>query len=130
MSHGVVHFEISADDPEKLGGFYKDLFGWTIQKVPMGEMDYYMVQTVKTDEKGMPQEPGINGGLTKRMSPEQVPVNYIEVESVDQYLAKAKQLGAKEMMGKSPVPQMGWFALLIDPAGNQFGIWQNDPSAK
>jgi predicted enzyme related to lactoylglutathione lyase len=129
MSHGIVHFELPADDPEKLGKFYTDLFGWTIQKVPMGEMDYYMVQTVKTNEQGIPQEPGINGGMTKRMDPNQALVNYVQVESVDEYLAKAKKLGATEMMGKSPVPQMGWFALLVDPSGNQFGIWQDDPSA-
>jgi len=28
-----------------------------------------------------------------------------------------------------PVPGMGWFATCTDPHGNEFGLWQNDPSA-
>ena len=52
MSHGVVHFEIAADDPEKLSKFYGDLFGWKIQKMPMDGMDYWTVETVATDDKG------------------------------------------------------------------------------
>jgi predicted enzyme related to lactoylglutathione lyase len=28
-----------------------------------------------------------------------------------------------------PVPQMGWFSVCRDPHGNDFGLWQNDPSA-
>ena len=28
-----------------------------------------------------------------------------------------------------PVPSMGWFATCKDPHGNDFGLWQNDPSA-
>jgi len=39
----------------------------------------------------------------------------------------------KELGGSAsdamPVPQMGWFATCTDPHGNEFGIWQNDPSA-
>jgi predicted enzyme related to lactoylglutathione lyase len=27
------------------------------------------------------------------------------------------------------VPSMGWFALCKDVEGNEFGLWQNDPSA-
>lgn len=132
MSHGVVHFEIPADDPDKLSSFYRDLFDWKIQKFPMeGGQDYWMLSTVPTDEKGMPTEPGgINGGLTKRMNPGQLPINYVSVESVDDYVAKATKLGASVMLGKMPVPGMGWFAQLTDPQGNPFAIWQDDTSAK
>ena len=28
-----------------------------------------------------------------------------------------------------PVPGMGWFATCKDNQGNDFGLWQNDPSA-
>jgi predicted enzyme related to lactoylglutathione lyase len=28
-----------------------------------------------------------------------------------------------------PVPTMGWFAHCTDPSGNEFGLWQTDPSA-
>ena len=130
MSHGVVHFEIPATDPEKLSQFYTSLFGWKIEKMPMEGMDYYVTSTVETDEQGMPKEAGaINGGISPRMSPDQKPANYVNVESVEEYAGKAKELGATLVMDKMPVPGMGWFAMMIDPEGNTFGLWQTDPSA-
>lgn len=130
MSHGVVHFDLPADDPDQLAAFYSGLFGWQITKVPMGDMDYWMVQTVPSDNQGMPTQPGaINGGLYKRQAPQQLPVNYVEVESVEEYTAKAKALGASVIIEKMPVPGMGWFAQLVDPQGNMLGIWQTDPAA-
>ena len=129
--HGVVHFEIPADDPDKLSQFYAQLFGWKIQKMDMGGMPYHVVETVPMDEKGMPTETGgIGGGIAKRMSPDQRPTNYVDVESVDEYVEKAKKLGAQEAMGKMPVPGMGYFAILMDPEGNSFGVWQTDASAQ
>jgi predicted enzyme related to lactoylglutathione lyase len=128
--HGVVHFEIPADDPDKAAEFYRQLFGWEITKFPMGEQDYWVVATGPVDENQMPTEPGmINGGLAKRMAPCQSVVNYVQVESVDDYAKKAESLGAQVLMPKMAVPQMGWFAQLKDTEGNVFGLWQNDTSA-
>ena len=28
-----------------------------------------------------------------------------------------------------PVPGMGWFSTCRDTQGNEFGLWQHDPSA-
>lgn len=130
MDHGVVHFEIVADDPDKLATFYSDLFGWKIQKVPMEGMPYWMVQTVDSDEQGMPKQPGgINGGITQKMSPDHRPINYVFVESVSDYVAKAQKLGGTVLMDKTPIPGMGYFAQVMDPQGNYFGLFQGDPTA-
>ena len=32
MDHTIVHFEIPADDPARATKFYRELFGWEIQK--------------------------------------------------------------------------------------------------
>jgi predicted enzyme related to lactoylglutathione lyase len=53
-------------------------------------------------------------------------VNYVGVESVDEYARKAKRLGAEEVMPKTPVKGMGWFAWLRDTEGNVFAIWEVD----
>jgi hypothetical protein len=63
------------------------------------------------------------------MFPGQAPLNYIAVEDVDDFVRKAERLGAKVLMGKHPVPGMGWFAQLTDPEGNIFAIWETDPNA-
>jgi predicted enzyme related to lactoylglutathione lyase len=48
---------------------------------------------------------------------------------VDEYVRKAKRLGAQEVMPKTPVKGMGWFAYLKDTEGNVFAIWEMDGKA-
>ncbi len=122
MDAPVVHFEIPAQNPEKLSGFYTGIFGWKIEKVP--GMEYWMVNT-----KSNKEAPGINGGLMKKMNEGQVPTNYVNVSSVDDWSKKVTAAGGQVIMPKSPVPQMGWFAVCLDPEGNVFGLWQDDPRA-
>ncbi len=132
MDHTVVHFEIAADDPERVAKFYRDLFGWEIKKwegSAAGGIEYWMVRTVPTDAEGRPIRPGVNGGLMRRMFPGQAPVNYISVASVDEFVQKAERLGAKVLMRKEPVPGMGWFAQMTDTEGNVFAIWETDAKA-
>ena len=61
----------------------------------------------------------------KRQNPEHKPVNYIAVESVDEYVKKIEQLGGRIVVPKMEVPNVGWWALALDPDGNQFAIMQN-----
>ncbi len=129
MSNPVAHFEIYGDDPQKLAGFYQDLFGWKIESVP--GMEYWMISTVPTDDKGMPTQPGgINGGMMKRPMPEARQwLNYVSVPSLDTAVEKLRSLGGSVLRAKTPVPKMGWFAVVADPEMNTFGIWQDDPNA-
>jgi hypothetical protein len=138
MDHMIVHFEIPADQPERAAKFYRELFGWEISRYegPTEGMDYrdenfeyWTVKTVPSEAEGHPTQPGVNGGLMRRMFPGQVPVNYILVDDVDEFIGKAERLGAKVLMGKSPVTGMGWFAQLTDTEGNVFAIWQTDSNA-
>jgi predicted enzyme related to lactoylglutathione lyase len=124
MDHTIVHFEIPADDVEKLRKFYSGLFGWKIERTP-GPVEYWGIATVPVNEKGMPQRPGVNGGMMKRQNPEHKPVNYIAVESVDEYVKKIKALGGRVIAPKMEVPGIGWWALALDPEGNQFAIMQS-----
>ena len=124
MDHTVVHFEIPADDVEKLRRFYSELFGWKIEKM-LGPVEYYGIETVPVNEKGMPERPGVNGGMMKRQNPDHKPVNYIAVESVDEYVKKIEALGGRVIAPKMEVPGVGWWALALDPEGNQFAIMQS-----
>ena len=119
----IVHFEIPADNVEKLKKFYSKLFGWKIEKVE--RMEYWTIETVPTDEKGKPLRPGVNGGMMKKENPDQKPVNYIAVESVDEYMKKIKALGGKITAPKQEVPDVGWIASALDPEGNPFAILQS-----
>ena len=125
LDHTIVHFEIPADDIEKLKKFYGDLFGWKIEKFP-GPSVYYMLQTVPVDDKMMPIRAGVNGGLFPKKDARDPAmakqINYILVESVDEYSKKIEALGGKIKFPKMEIPGLGWWALVLDPEGNYFGI--------
>ena len=85
------------------------------------------IATVPLDEKGNPVRPGVFGGMYKKQMPEQKSVNYISVESVDEYSKKITALGGKIIVPKMEILGIGWFALASDPEGNQFGIFETPP---
>lgn len=118
----VVHFEIPATDPDAVIAFYEKAFGWTFHKWD-GPMDYWLVST------GDAAEAGIDGGLMRRMDPEQPVTNVIAVASVDQHVAKIAGAGGEIVVPKMPVPGVGWLAYFKDPDGNISGIMQNDATA-
>ena len=133
MDRTIVHFEIPANNPDKLSAFYRDLFGWKIEKMqfkdPTGKsMDYWMIETragtAGNMEKAMTTA-GVNGGMMRKMMPTQQVTNYVMVESVDDFCKKAEKLGAKVIIPKTPLPDMGAFAVAVDPDGNPFGLFES-----
>ena len=53
---------------------------------------------------------------------------YFDVDDINAGAARVKELGG-EASDAMPVPGMGWFATCKDSQGNDFGLWQTDPSA-
>jgi predicted enzyme related to lactoylglutathione lyase len=121
MDHTIIHFEIPAADVEKLKAFYEQVFGWTITQTA-GPIEYWVIQTVAIDSKGMLIRPGVNGGMYKRMGPESKPVNYISVESINDFLEKIMKAGGKVTQSKQEVQEVGWIAAAEDPEGNAFAL--------
>ena len=124
VDHTIVHFDIPAEDVEKLKRFYSELFGWRIYRDP-GPVEYWMIETVPVDENGTPVRPGVNGGMYKKDQPELKPVNYILVEDIDESIQKIKNLGGTITQPKQQVPGIAWIAQAIDPEGNPFAIMQS-----
>ena len=118
----IVWFEIPADNPERAKAFYSDLFGWKINAFP-GSGDYWQIDTGGADNSP-------DGALKRRKQPQEPVVNYIGVDSIDQFTDKITELGGKICMSKTAVPQMGYFAVCQDTEGNAFGIWESDRNAK
>ena len=122
MSNRVVHFEIPAEQPEKLGQFYSELFGWKVQKVPVEGFDYWLCHT----GEGV----GIDGAIVRRSATQPGVTNSVRVDDVDAFLRKAELLGAKVVVSKTAVPGTGWYAAVTDPQGNPVGLWQGDKTAR
>ena len=122
MDRTIVHFEIPANDPARLSEFYSKLFGWSFEKWggSDAEMEYWIIKTREKDNSI-----GADGGMMKKTDPNQTPLNYILVESVDDFGKKLVQLGGKIIMPKTEIPNMGYFAVALDPEGNGFGIFES-----
>lgn len=115
-----IHFEILANDPERIGDFYHRVLGWEIATWEGGEQDYWLVTT------GPDDAPGINGGIMRRHFPQAV-INIIEVESLEDVLAKIEAAGGRKVNGPSEVPGVGLHAYCEDPEGNLFGVLESSP---
>lgn len=120
MNRTLVHFEIPADDPNRLAEFYNRLFGWTVRKEER-PMPYWSLETA-------PPGQGVNGGMYRRKSETHRPVNYFWVESVDEFSARVQTLGGEILVPKSLLPSLGYFAIARDPEGNVFGLWEENPA--
>jgi uncharacterized protein len=119
----IVWFEIPADDIERARKFYSELFGWQITKFP-GPMEkpYWHIDTGGPDDSP-------DGGMMERQHPQHGITNYVNVQSVDQAAAKVEKLGGKICMGRTAVPQMGYFAVCQDTENNTFAVWETDENA-
>jgi predicted enzyme related to lactoylglutathione lyase len=114
-----VHFEIPANEPEKLAKFYTDVFGWQFVKAPIPGMEYWLCTTGT-------EGAGINGAIMPRQKPEHGMTNYINVTNIDATIEKATKAGAKVALAKMPIPGVGAVACLIDPQGNMCGLWEQE----
>jgi predicted enzyme related to lactoylglutathione lyase len=56
--------------------------------------------------------------------------NTIGVDSVDSAIAAVLKAGGKNIVPKTSIPTVGYFAYCEDTEGNVFGVMQADPNAK
>jgi uncharacterized protein len=111
--------DLATNDTEAASKFYSSLFGWSIDELDTGGGPRYW----SISHEGAAA--GRNGGM-RELSPEEegVPPNwaaYFAVESVDEALAKAQQLGGSKVFGPMEVPS-GTFAAISDPQGAVFSV--------
>jgi hypothetical protein len=96
--------------------------GWEFD-TPQGRETYWHVIT------GDGASAGINGGLTRRESPDQPISVGIEVPAVDACTDLVEKCGGKTLVSKVALPGTAWFAVCQDSEGNTFAIVQPDPTA-
>jgi predicted enzyme related to lactoylglutathione lyase len=115
-----VHFEILAEDPEKVAAFYRQGLGWEIASWGGGERSYWLADT------GPEDTPGINGAFMHRELPQAV-INTMEVASLEDTLEKVRAAGGKVVHGPNEVPGVGSHAYCADTEGILFGLMEPLP---
>ena len=118
MAGQMVHLEIPAGDTEKARAFWGGLFGWEFQAFEGSPTEYHMTRLSETT----------GGAIMAAEGSERGPRVYFDIDDINAGVASVKELGG-EANDAMPVPGMGWFATCTDSEGNDFGLWQNDPSA-
>ena len=83
----IVHFEIPADDLQRVGAFYHDALGWEISR--FGDEPYWLV---RAGEEG---EPGANGAPIARGDLHRSPVLIAGVEDIDNVLRRIESCAAR-----------------------------------
>lgn len=119
----VVHFEITADDPDRAAEFYRKAFNWEVTDWG-GPSKYLLVTTGPADEAG------INGAITERQEHLQAVINSIDVDSWERAAQAVKDAGGEVLMEKTAITGVGYFAYCVDTERNVFGILESDPAAK
>jgi len=113
MGNAVVYFEVGGPEDEPLTDFYRELFGWGLQRVGEG-INYTLIDTNGGD--------GLNGGLGKSGTGEPWSTFYVEVEDVQATLDKVASLGGKTVVPVTEIPGFGTFAMFDDPDGLLIGL--------
>lgn len=120
--NALLWTELMTGDPGKAAAFYQGVFGWAARVWPMADgSTYHVFMRGESPAGGMIK-------ITPQMGP--VPpvwVSYFQVQDCDAAAAAASRLGGRISIPTQDVPDVGKFAILVDPAGAHFGIMQPVP---
>ena len=123
----VIHFEMPANDPDRVRKFYESAFGW--QTTPLGPetRDYVLAFTIETDEETrMPKKRGaINGGFYRKTAPDQQVRLTILVEDIQEAMKKVESAGGQLVGEVQEMSGVGLFASLLDTEGNLLTLNQD-----
>jgi uncharacterized protein len=128
----VVHFEMPAEDKDRMVDFYAKAFGWEGQKLGPEMGNYVVVTTTEVDpQTKFPKEPGrINGGFFIRTKDNQYPSVVIGVEDIRAAMKRVEEAGGKILGGShaagepDDIPGVGLYCSFIDSEGNRVGMIQ------
>ncbi len=112
--------ELATPDSAKAKAFYAGLFGWAAVDIPSAGGTYTLFQlrgldvaacrTLSEDEKAQ--------GIPSTF------MTYVSTASTDASAAKAAELGGKVLFGPFDVEGIGRMAVVMDPGGVVFALWE------
>lgn len=122
MAHGqITHIEFPADDLQRAGRFYSELFGWDLGEMPQFP-DYLLFSMGEIERSGGAiGKRGVSVGDKLRI--------YIEVDSIDTVLPRVTELGGQVVTAKTAIPGQGWYAVLLDSEGSEVALFEGQGTA-
>lgn len=115
--HGAFSWtDLASTDPEAAKPWYSDLLGWQVEDMPAGDSVYSMASI---DGRSV-------AAIYALQADDQPPawLSYVTVDDADAAAAKAGELGGTALMPPFDVMEVGRMAVLQDPTGAVFAVWQ------
>jgi uncharacterized protein len=125
----VVHFEMPAEDRQRMAKFYQNAFGWQTQMLGEEMGNYVLATTTETDETG-PKKPGaINGGFFPKKPdwPAQHPSVVIAVGDMQAAIKKVAEAGGEVLGEPMEIPGVGLYVSFFDSERNRVSMLQPNP---
>lgn len=113
--------ELATTDQNGAVAFYRALFGWDVDDMPMGPGDRYSIFKLR----------GLEAAAGYTMRPDELTMGlpphwnaYVAVANADDAAKRAQELGATVLVPPFDVFDAGRMAVLQDPTGAVFQVWQ------
>ena len=122
----LAHFAINTDDVEATRAFYEAVFGWKFNAY--GPPGFYQIDTGSepvTLMGALQQRRALVAGIQTRGFE-----CTIVVASLDRTEAMLRERGAKIVLERSTITQVGHLLFFEDPGGNFVGVMEFDRSAE
>jgi uncharacterized protein len=127
----VVHFELPAENKDRMVDFYTNVFGWSAQRLGPEMGNYIIVTTTEAGENGRPKNPGaINGGLFEKSKDNQLPTVVIAVDDIRESMKNVEAAGGTIIGGgykagePDDIPGVGLYIAIKDTEGNRVAMLQ------
>ncbi|MHC4851053.1 MAG: VOC family protein [Planctomycetota bacterium] len=105
-----VWYDLMTNDVDNAKGFYSELFGWTVNEMPLGDYTYNMFMVGDT---------GVGGAVP--LEQQEIPphwIAYVSVADVAATTAKAEKLGGQVCVQPTSISdEVGEFSVITDPQG-------------
>lgn len=113
MGNKFGHVEIRCRNLERAKEFYGSLFSWQFTDFPQ---ERFSVIDTGDETSGDLQE-------VKEGKPVGVTA-FIYVDTIDEWLRNIETQGGKTIMGRTPIPGYGWWALFADRDDNVLALYE------
>jgi len=126
-AHGrFCWYELMTTDTAAAMQFYANVVGWSMQDSGMPGMDYTLLNSGQSQIGGLMKLPkeACDKGATPGW------VGYVFVDDLDAAAAKLQQLGGKVHRPATEIPGVGRFAVVADPQGASFDLFNSSQSAQ
>jgi predicted enzyme related to lactoylglutathione lyase len=113
--------ELSTSDQKAAVAFYRSLFGWEVHEQPTGPGETYSMFQIRGKE--------VAAAAGQRPDERQHGIpphwnSYVSVASADETVTRAQSLGGRVLAPAFDVMDVGRMAVLQDPTGATFQIWE------